>query len=51
VGLANMEEVAYFYTETREGDLVQTMLKDFKGVLVSDFTPPTIQSSALSRSA
>ena len=34
---ANMEEVAYFYTETREGDLVQTMLKDFKGVLVSDF--------------
>src|ERR1019366_9225284 len=34
---ANMEEVAYFYTETREGELVQTMLKDFKGVLVSDF--------------
>jgi len=34
---ANMEEVAYFYTETREGDWLQTMLKDFKGVLVSDF--------------
>jgi hypothetical protein len=34
---ANMEEVAYVYNETREGDLLQTMLKDFKGVLVSDF--------------
>jgi hypothetical protein len=34
---ANMEEVAYVYSETREGDMVQTMLKDFKGVLVSDF--------------
>jgi predicted RecB family nuclease len=34
---ANMEEVAYIYSETREGDLLQTMLKDFKGVLVSDF--------------
>jgi hypothetical protein len=34
---ANMEEVAYVYSETREGDLLQIMLKDFKGVLVSDF--------------
>jgi predicted RecB family nuclease len=34
---ANMEEVAYVYSETREGDLLQTMLKHFKGVLVSDF--------------
>ena len=34
---ANMEEVAYVYSETREGDLLQTMLKDFRGVLVSDF--------------
>ncbi len=34
---ANMEEVAYVYSETREGDLLQTLLKDFKGVLVSDF--------------
>ncbi len=34
---ANMEEVAYVFSETREGDLLQTMLKDFKGVLVSDF--------------
>ena len=35
--LANMEEVAYVYSETREGDLLQTMLNNFKGVLVSDF--------------
>jgi hypothetical protein len=34
---ANMEEVAYVYAPTREADLVQTFLKDFKGVLVSDF--------------
>ena len=34
---ASMEEVAYFYTETREGDHVQSLLKDFNGVLVSDF--------------
>ena len=33
----NLEEVAYFYTETREGEAVQSLLKDFKGVLVSDF--------------
>jgi hypothetical protein len=32
-----MNEVAYFYTDTREGDYVQSLLKDFKGVLVSDF--------------
>lgn len=34
---ASMQEVAYFYTDTREGDYVQSLLKDFKGVLVSDF--------------
>lgn len=33
----NLEEVAYFYTETREGDAVKSLLKEFKGVLVSDF--------------
>ena len=33
----NMEEVAYVYSETRVGDLLQDLLKDFKGVLVSDF--------------
>jgi len=32
-----MEEVAYVYAETREGELLHTLLKDFKGVLVSDF--------------
>jgi hypothetical protein len=32
-----MEEVAYVYSETREGGMLQTMLEDFKGVLVSDF--------------
>jgi len=35
--LTSMEEVAYFYTPTREGVTVKTMLKDFSGVLVSDF--------------
>jgi hypothetical protein len=49
---ANMEEVAYVYSETREGDLLHTMLKDFKGVLVClTSTLPTIQSTALSKSA
>ncbi len=32
-----MEEAAYVYRETREGDFLLTMLKDFKGVLVTDF--------------
>jgi len=35
--ITSLEEVVYFYTETREGDTVQAMLKEFKGVLVSDF--------------
>jgi len=30
-------EVAYFYSETREGSFVQDALDGFKGVLVSDF--------------
>jgi predicted RecB family nuclease len=33
----NLEEVAYVYAPSREGDLVQSLLKDFNGVLVSDF--------------
>ncbi len=33
----NLEEVAYYYTETREGDFLQELLREFKGVLVSDF--------------
>jgi predicted RecB family nuclease len=35
--LANWEEVAYLYRPTREGDFLQGMLKEFKGVLISDF--------------
>jgi predicted RecB family nuclease len=35
--LTNLEEVAYFYTHTREGELIQELLSKFKGVLVSDF--------------
>jgi predicted RecB family nuclease len=33
----NMEEVAYFYKPTREGDFLHEMLSGFKGVLVTDF--------------
>ena len=33
----SMQNVAYIYMPSREGDFVQTMLKDFKGVLVTDF--------------
>jgi predicted RecB family nuclease len=33
----NLEEVAYLYTETREGDFLQELLREFRGVLVSDF--------------
>ena len=33
----NLEEVVYMYSENREAGTVQTILKDFKGVLVSDF--------------
>jgi predicted RecB family nuclease len=35
--LTSLEEVAYFYTSTRAGDTIQAMLRDFSGVLVSDF--------------
>jgi predicted RecB family nuclease len=33
----NLEEVVYLYRPTREGDFLRDLLKDFKGVLVSDF--------------
>jgi predicted flap endonuclease-1-like 5' DNA nuclease len=33
----SLREVAYFYSESREGDLPQKLLDGFKGVLVSDF--------------
>jgi predicted RecB family nuclease len=33
----NFEEVVYIYSENREAGTMQAILKDFKGVLVSDF--------------
>jgi hypothetical protein len=33
----NLHDVAYLYSAGREGAFLQEMLKDFKGVLVSDF--------------
>ena len=33
----SMEDVIYIWSETREGSMVTDFLKDFKGVLVSDF--------------
>ena len=33
----NIENVAYVYAPSRDGGLVQTMLKDFKGILFTDF--------------
>ena len=33
----NLHDVAYLYKDSREGAFLQEMLKDFKGVLVSDF--------------
>jgi predicted RNA-binding Zn-ribbon protein involved in translation (DUF1610 family) len=33
----NLEAVVYLYSPSREGELVQRVLKDFDGVLVSDF--------------
>jgi hypothetical protein len=35
--LTNLHEVAYVYSDTREGEFVEAMLREFKGVLVSDF--------------
>ena len=33
----NFHDVAYLYTENREGVFLQEMLRDFKGVLITDF--------------
>ena len=33
----NLEEVVFMYMPTREGDFLRELLKDFHGVLVSDF--------------
>ena len=35
--ITNLHEVAYIYTDAREGEFVQNLLKDFRGVLISDF--------------
>jgi Transposase IS66 family len=35
----NGEEVVSMYRETREGDFLKELLKDYTGVLVSDFFP------------
>ena len=35
--LASLDEVAYFYTSTRGSDTIHALLKNFSGVLVSDF--------------
>jgi predicted RecB family nuclease len=35
--LTNMTEVAYVLAESREAEIIHDLLKDFKGVLVSDF--------------
>lgn len=33
----NLSEVAFIYADSREGDVVKSLLNDFKGVLVTDF--------------
>lgn len=38
-GFTNLEEAVFIYRETREAQFVKEWLKDFKGVLVSDFYP------------
>jgi hypothetical protein len=35
--LASLEDVVFLYSDTREGDMAHALLKDFRGVLVSDF--------------
>jgi predicted RecB family nuclease len=35
--LTNLREVVYILAESREGEMVQELLKDFNGVLVSDY--------------
>ena len=33
----NLDEVVYFYSDSREGQLLKDVLREFKGVLISDF--------------
>jgi predicted RecB family nuclease len=35
--LTNLREVVYILAESREGQVIQELLKDFRGILVSDF--------------
>src|ERR1700722_20546998 len=35
--LASIEEVAYVYKPSREGEFIKEFLQDFQGVLISDF--------------
>ena len=35
--LSSLEEVVYLYSDSREGDMIWSLLKNFRGVLVSDF--------------
>ena len=37
MGSTNLKEVVYILAESREGEIVQELLKGFHGVLVSDF--------------
>ena len=37
--LASMEDVVYIYRSNREADFLRDLLREFKGVLVSDFYP------------
>ena len=36
---SNMEEVIYMYKSTREGDFLEELLENFRGILISDFYP------------
>jgi hypothetical protein len=35
--LSSLEEVVYLYNDSREGDMIWSLLENFRGVLVSDF--------------
>ena len=35
--ITNLEEVVFIYRPNREGEFLKDLLKDFDGVLVSDF--------------
>ena len=35
--LTNLQEVVYIFSESREGELIHDLLKNFRGVLVTDF--------------